>query len=691
MPIDLEKFPALAARAKEHEELWFFRRRRPPIRKLQQKPSIAAQALHIAKTVAHALSDVGPIRVELANLDSVGAAASGFGDITDFSKPFILLSNSGFEHADDPLFADAIAGFASHEVGHLMHTRAIFKKNTTKRKKASSTAAYLNLWEDDRIDRLIADKFPATIAYLEAARFLYITKPVRRQLIVEWESSLDEIQKFETLLFAFVRTPRTLVQFNHAWLDAFGENPFEEFERFFPRSPETEEEVILYAKRAKRLVDNFRAKHPANAAQLQDFLEKNHIDSFDSARITRQLLNDLFDTLRREYLSPSKKRRFFPKTEIERLRKIARKLNPYFILTEEIEGIADQFEALNAEISLKARPVSSEFRGPMARLERLANKVRVNQHIPKRKTSAIEIFLKKTQDVISKGFSDAEIKSAEAELSLHFAPAAFNFAGKNVAVVQTVGNPKNAILYDDAVLRQADEIASLRSRMQKLARDSRPEILRQRRRGRIDARQLARASFSERIYQIKTEPQCVKENEVEILVLLDQSGSIQANARTVFDAAVLLYEACNVRGFRPVIYSHSTVDPIHDQPVVYTYESEIRALLPEYLIKNERFIGNCDEKAIQAVAAIREGKTGRSRKRLLIVISDGQPCGQGDPVENTRQAVEALRRRHWHVIGVAVGNEGCCNEIYGANYTIESTFEGLGHSLGMLLQRVLRG
>jgi hypothetical protein len=172
--------------------------------------------------------------------------------------------------------------------------------------------------------------------------------------------------------------------------------------------------------------------------------------------------------------------------------------------------------------------------------------------------------------------------------------------------------------------------------------------------------------------------------------LLDQSGSIRHNASIVFDAAVLITEAFRgAHGYRTFIYSHSTD---FKAPIVYTYEcgQDIREALPEYINEQGRFWDNLDDLAIRAVASIRERITGRSKKRLLIVISDGKPCGVNG-IENTRNAVEQLRKNRWKIINVAVGTSGKFDEIYGEKYTAKSSFNGLAHNLGRIVYRELQG
>lgn len=687
MSFDPSRFPVLAARAEEQRELTALRKAQPPVRTARVQPDFAVQVLNVVQTVAQALCDYRPLRIALANLGDAGGAASGFEYESqgEFKNPFILISKMDFRRkAVHPYFLDAYAGFACHETAHLHHSRLTL--TAIAKKKHSPMALYINVWEDDRIERKLQQEHPATIPYIEAARQLFLVTDIRRQFLVEWQN-LDEIDRYQTLLFGFVRSPATVVKINHGWIDATGENPLDDFEKWFPKNPDTEKDVLLYAKRTKRLVDRFRAKYPSNARELARWLQKKRPVLLDTSRIAEQLFRDIMNSFHTEKHSDSNKRSFFVEHEIDRLKEIVPTVEAGKF-RKELDDVVSRIEDI---VTKSSRPekLPPSLRNAIDKHAKAIREKMLRKHIPLPKQNVFEQLIKGSQGIISRGFNNSEIKSITEGFRLHFSGNLFEFDEFQVPVVGVVSSHNAVHVYENSLRKQMEEIRALQSYIRKLSRDDKPDMSYQRRNGTLDPRQVARGTFSERIFRTKIEKQEIPVRE--IVLLLDQSGSIYGEARTVFNSAVLLVEAFRgIRGYQTVIYSHSTSEECRG-PIVYHYgHNNIREALPEYVLEHDRFKGNIDNVAIQAVAAAREKTTGAMRKRLLVVISDGEPCGY-NAVERTRDVVEELRRKYWRVVNIAVGTGDNFDDIYGKEHTARSSFKGLAHNLGRIVYRELQG
>ena len=662
----LGQLPVLLTRTKEQHSLIKIAQQYLPIRLLKARPDSTIQIVHVVQMVAQALYPLRPLDIALASKTDITAAASGFAIPDKQARPYIVISKGKFDVADSKFLLDAYAGFAAHESGHLLYSKNLISMLLAERKKGIwltralvSFKTYTNIWEDDRMERRLAQDVPATIPYLEAARAFFIDRELTNTA-KEWQN-LDEIDKYRALFFAFVRSPLRLLDTLPLWHDVTGHNPIDDFECHFAKPPETEEDVFRYAKQIIHLLEVHRTKYPQNAEQLLQWLETHDPDAVDCSRITAQLYRDILNAHHKECTEDSTQESCIT-DEINSLRNIPRK-----------SGVRSK--TFKCELAAVIKQL--EMESPTSPREGTV----LSQGI-------ISKFLRASGSIVSQGFSRNEINMFREQIQSMTATT-FEVDGVSVPVIP-VTTHEHPVLYDTAVKNLENEIKVLKMYIRRLTpTDCRHEILHQRRRGKIDPRHLARALYSEHIFRTISHAQPLQEKE--IVLLLDQSGSIVLHRQTVFNAVVFLVEGFrDASGFRLAIYSHSTEES--DEPVVYSYneQKDHREVLGEYVHAKHWFRNNYDNYAIQTVAAVRNVKTGTSRKRLLVVVSDGLPCGMNG-IEKTREAVEQLRRKNWRVINVAIGTQGNFDKIYGKEYTAQSSTDGLAHNLGRIVLRELQG
>lgn len=170
---------------------------------------------------------------------------------------------------------------------------------------------------------------------------------------------------------------------------------------------------------------------------------------------------------------------------------------------------------------------------------------------------------------------------------------------------------------------------------------------------------------------------------LEVIILLDCSGSMKSGAtmkqsrldlalKAGYGAAVGLSEGRS----RVAVYGH-TADVFDKEVMIYNakgFDDPISDL-PHRLwdIYNNRQAQNKDGFAIRYVG----GKfTSRQRRRLLIVISDGEPAApayHGDRAkEHTKECVDELRSRGIDVLSISITQEAAKanNFIYGRKWNV---------------------
>ena len=207
--------------------------------------------------------------------------------------------------------------------------------------------------------------------------------------------------------------------------------------------------------------------------------------------------------------------------------------------------------------------------------------------------------------------------------------------------------------------------------------------------GSLDSRALWRAPFDDQLFYRRKDGR--KSKRINLVLLLDASGSMNWCQRVdrARETAVLFNEALHDHpSVKLRVFSHTTkakskcriIDhsngPIDTRNAIGCYQA---------------FDGNLDYLAINHLTKTLQREGPAASKNILIVVSDGKPCGipGSDPVQATASSVRHARSSGWTVIGVGIGDESCA-AIYDDRWSIRTEPGKLPSDMASLLVRLLR-
>ena len=204
--------------------------------------------------------------------------------------------------------------------------------------------------------------------------------------------------------------------------------------------------------------------------------------------------------------------------------------------------------------------------------------------------------------------------------------------------------------------------------------------------GRLDRRRLGRAMQTDRLF-FKTRTKTDK--GLAIGILIDESGSMgrastkprgakeyAVKAENALKVGILLSEALmGVPGIELEIYSFTTCgDADTDTLFKYLYGKNNKK--KESIANYGEGGGNYDYQAIQCAVEQLEKWTTQESK-LLIVVSDGLPCGVGmcgtKARELVKKQVDATRKKGIDVLQIAIDDFDGSEGMYGQNHVIHFT------------------
>lgn len=261
---------------------------------------------------------------------------------------------------------------------------------------------------------------------------------------------------------------------------------------------------------------------------------------------------------------------------------------------------------------------------------------------------------------------------------------------RNIVVETAVINSTARVRYEHALASVKQLIPSMRAAIPQVGA-SRKLKRRDRTAGRLDSRRIALAGVSPRIFHTTTE---IARAGVSIGLLLDASGSMRGNRETVArKTAVLITEAfASDPRVQLSVFSHSSPYNRDDECSIHVHFGAHQ--------KDPVGIGaytaaamNFDDAAIETCHEILVKTSPAASKRILLVVSDGQPCGEYphcSAVQSSAEAVKAARKTGTTVIGIGIDGR-YCNDIYGDRWVINVANVGdLPRQLRNLLTRLFR-
>lgn len=178
-------------------------------------------------------------------------------------------------------------------------------------------------------------------------------------------------------------------------------------------------------------------------------------------------------------------------------------------------------------------------------------------------------------------------------------------------------------------------------------------------------------------------------------ILIDESGSMGGErinaARTT---AIILYEACCNLGIPCCVYGHSADQRGRSSLELYSYCEFDR------VDKNDKYrLMNCTARCMNrdgaALLAMYKKLESRTEKnRVLLVISDGQPCasyyGGSDACADMQAIVKKNSRKGFKTFAAAIGSDKpAINKIYGDGFIDISNLDEMPKILLKLLKKQL--
>jgi hypothetical protein len=203
----------------------------------------------------------------------------------------------------------------------------------------------------------------------------------------------------------------------------------------------------------------------------------------------------------------------------------------------------------------------------------------------------------------------------------------------------------------------------------------------------------------------------VNSPEVDVGILVDESGSMNAHAKTgvwsagsntraamARECAILLYEACKgLRGVRTSVWGHTANTEWDDNGALVLRYIENDKGDPNRLGDIQARANNADGCAIAYCAGKME-QAGEGKQKILFVLADGYPSAEeygGNPaIEHVRTVIETARRRGVQVFMLGMGaslQPAMVEQMFGGGgYALVEDATKLPAALAGLLKSALR-
>lgn len=606
----------------------------------ETQESFFERALRAARNVTRHQGVPARTEIRLARMNELGAGAAGFVDApTSFHKPFILLDRSPYLRCrSNSVALDVYCGIALHEAGHILYTRDGYRRRAQSGRD-SLLNSFDNLLEDDRIESLICRESPGYAPYIIAARKVVLEQGDFGLTLQEW-TSLPDLEKVTALIMAFVRVPHLITAEAQSWQAINGEVVFGTLRKNLTDRPTTEADVASISEWLYHFYQRLKSLYSESNAD-------RHCVSDAAERLAAQIQADAADARLRQALEE---------------------------MSAEPEGIRKPLE--RGAASAKATQRRRNRFAPSDLHATVTAQASINQAFPDSLADAVEA----SQQAITQASLVREENWS------------WNQSTRSVFVIRC-GDPDSLARsrYDSSRERVKPLVPAMKAALPQNGR-VRKETLRDRTHGTIDARRIALAPVTNRIFK---QTQSTERAGYSLGLLLDASGSMRSKIDVTRDAAVLLAEAFHADPRVTFgVYTHTSADENPEDcfmQILFDPTQRSRASIGAY----SACASNYDHCAIAQSAELVRNMARRGDRRILIVISDGRPEGFGyggdSAVAATRDAVNLARSSGTHVLAIGIGGYRC-NEIYGDRWVLNlQDCKTLPHQLRAMLIRTLRG
>ena len=548
---------------------------------------------------------------------------------------------------------DVFSGLAIHEKLHCIYSKDIFQwlKENEYEISDTQTERYLlklvtNVIEDEYIERKLQETCSGYVHYITSCKNYYFDKSD-----IEDESKITEFGEIVNTFLLLVRYPSRLGETrrrNHA-------EHIQTFMKELRKGLESRKHTIRCIKNIYSYLRNL-----GKAMAPSDTVTDEMLESIDSeARASAdQFIQDFKEDIENNYWKE-------------------------MVADGTIEQMHD--EERKSQSEFLRRNLEAELRNPLDCLI-------THEHISK--LDGLQDYKLKTIGISSsteKKINELE-KSGYCEKNIDKS-LAFSSSQRLVSWQQSECNEYTSKNYLESVTDMRSEIMKLKRKID-LYGNAKKITMYNQKRGRIDKRKLHRIPMGlDDVFKTVS----IKEDKpLDICVLVDESGSM--GYTSMVDArksAIAIKEALSDNSQLDLwVFGHSADSIKEGQTEMIEYHSPSLDNKSMAMGNMQARLENRDGNAILASALKVDNESENNSKKVMIVLSDGEPSADRyrgeEAIKHTRDSVKYIENQGWQVIQLGFGE--CTDEEMSkmfTNYARVDDTSNLGNRLSKIIRKVV--
>lgn len=645
--------------------------------KTEDAQRIVLDMLRIRDTVHNFIKVHGiPVdtEVSIAAMGDGGLGACTFKDLKNHKKPRIILDKSIYDNCDSHEMMDVYCGIALHEASHANHTKMLFDALRTK-KLVGVEKLFAGLLEDERIESLARKESPGFAPYLQAVKRVIFEKEEFGSALDQWEEAPD-LDRLTILIFGYIRCPYLITNLHTSFKLIDESTPWNDLKNIISTFPDTESKVLWTSKKLKAYYDSkakLYEKETSKEGSESSSSEASSKDAGDcksgkgsksdtpsAIKVQQQATeDDVQDAIEASSLNHKREqldsetsydhdKDKHAKTTGKDLVADGESKKKYALKREtEKEKLSEKMDDLKEK--RKGRFSLQDLKRMMDRVDVISNELSVEESIELEKVEKDRISEYSKWDH-SEGTDEGE---------------------RRTVVSHPAATPESSQKYQNYLNLVKDEIARMRN-IFRFRLGSRIHRQTEKKSGKLHRRRLARCNSTERLFYKK---QKIESQGLSICLLLDESGSMGEarvyprsavsahrydRAETALSVAILIAESLkNVPGIELEVYSYGSTGVGNvDNYVKYLYGKNNPNL--NSIARYGHGYQNYDHVAIETASSLMLRNTS-NENRLMIILSDGLPCGTNYGGEEARRktkrsALEAETKYGIEILHIAIAN-----------------------------------
>ena len=549
---------------------------------------------------------------------------------------------------------DVFSGLAIHEKLHCIYSKDIFEWLEKNKYKIgdSETERYLlklitNIIEDEYIERRLQETCSGYVHYITACKKYYYDKSD-----IEDESKITEFGEIINTLMLLVRYPSRLGETrrkNHA-------EHIQSFMKELGKGLESRKHTI-------RCIKN-----------IYSYLIKLGKSMAPDNSITKNMLNDIDAQAR------ASAEQFIQNYKEEMQEKHWKEL----VANGTIKQMYKEEKESQSEF-LK-RNLEAKLRNPLESLMTYEHisKLKGLQDYKSERIGISSSTEKKINELEKSGYCEENIDKS----------LAFSSSQRLVSWQQPECNESTSKIYLESVTAMRPEIMKLKRKID-LYGNAKKITMYNQKRGRIDKRKLHRIPMGlDDVFKTVS----IKEDKpLDICVLVDESGSMGYTSMVeARKSAIAIKEALSDNSQLDLwVFGHSADGIKEGQTEMIEYHSPSLDNKSMTMGNMQARWENRDGNAILASALKIDNESENNSKRVMIVLSDGEPSAdryRGEKaIKHTRDSVKYVEKQGWQVIQLGFGQ--CTDEVMSkmfTNYVRVDDTSNLGNKVSKIIRKVLK-